>query len=470
MNTPVVVEFAGGKKTVRVNQRRSPPIDGLLVTLGRYRFEKGEPAKVTIQTVGTDGHVIADAVQFLPTALVDRPAKDKETTDAASKSGAELIEKAKAERKDLESRLKKLRATGPKQPMAISVRDESSPADWHLHVRGEIRNLGPTVSRGFLSALPVARSTPPAIRDGESGRRELADWIASGEHPLTARVIVNRVWYWLFGAGLVRTVDNFGRMGETPSHPELLDTLAVEFVRDGWSIKRLIRRISLSRTYGLASDPSPGVEAIDLENRLLSHAPRRRLEADEMRDAMLFVSGELDLRTGGPSIDLAAGKMSGSKVEYGYQFSTSRRSVYVPIFRNSLLEIFDVFDFADPNLVVGRRTNTTRATQALYLLNSPFVIEQSIRAAARLLAEPDLSARERVDLAYGRILGRAPTRRERELALAFVADGTGGENRENGENGAAGSSTVAPDGDGRAERWTGLVQILLSCVDFRFLR
>ena len=129
--------------------------------------------------------------------------------------------------------------------MAISVQDESAPADWHLHVRGEIRNLGPKVPRGFLTAASGRGSMPPAIRDGESGRRELADWIASDEHPLTARVIVNRAWHWLFGVGLVRTVDNFGHMGEAPSHPELLDALTVEFVQGGWSIKRLVRRIVL---------------------------------------------------------------------------------------------------------------------------------------------------------------------------------------------------------------------------------
>ena len=180
-----------------------------------------------------------------------------------------------------------------------------------------------------------------------------------------------------------------------------------------------------------------------------------------MRDTILFVSGELDLRAGGPSIDVAVGKMAGNKVEYGYDFSTRRRSIYVPIFRNSLLEILDVFDFADPNLVVGRRTNTTRATQALYLLNSPFVIDQSARAAARLLAERELSDSERVELAYERILGRAPTRREHELALAFVAAREGA---------TQSGSTAAPRGVEREERWTGLVQILFSCVDFRFLR
>ena len=259
---------------------------------------------------------------------------------------------------------------------------------------------------------------------------------------------------------LVKFECYFGRMGEAPSHPELLDTLAVEFVRDGWSLKRLIRRIVLSRTYGLDSQPPPGAAVRDPENRLLSHAPRRRLEADVMRDAILFVSGELDLRAGGPSIATASGKKSASKVEYGYEFKTRRRSVYVPIFRNRLLEIFAVFDFADPNLVVGSRTNTTRATQALYLLNSPFLIEQSTRAAERLLAQREISDGERVELAYARILGRAPTREERELAMAFVHRGGG--RRE--------SAASQEGGDERLERWTGLVQVLLSCVDFRFLR
>jgi len=457
-NTPVTIEFAGGKKTIRVNQRKKQPIRKLFTSVGRFPFTTARPAKVTIETHGTDGVVIVDGVQLVSVEDLKaeksgkkkaKPPRDSKKDAAKKAEQAEL----EARRKNLEERIKKLKSQAPKKQLALSVRDEAKTEDWHVHVRGETRNLGPKVPRGFLTSFTSIPSTAK-IADGESGRRELADWIARADHPLTARVIVNRVWHWLFGAGLVRTVDNFGSMGEEPSHPELLDTLAVEFVRDGWSIKKLVRRIVLSRTFGLSSAPprelADKLALADPENSLLSHMPRRRLAADELRDAILSASGSLDLHAGGPAIDTGKGKKTGNKVEYGYRFSSTRRSVYIPIFRNTLLEILEVFDFADPNLSVGRRSLTTRSTQALYLLNSPFMIEQSETAAKRLLGDKKLEPDARIVLAYRRILGRPPTTAEAELAEAFVSKGK--------------------DDAERLERWTGFVQTLFACVDFRFLR
>jgi hypothetical protein len=270
------------------------------------------------------------------------------------------------------------------------------------------------VTRGFLSV--AIHGKPPAIPANESGRRQLGEWLASKDNPLTARVIVNRTWHWLFGAGLVRTTDNFGTTGELPSHRALLDALAVQFVEDGWSIKKLIRRIVLSRTYRLAATDEPHGLAVDPENRLLWRANRRRLDAECLRDTILAVSGQLSLERGGLTYrpNLAT--------DYDYKHADTRRSVYVPVFRNALPELFEVFDFADPSVVTGRRNVSTAAPQALFLMNHPFVVEQAQRAARRLLQGDEPNDQERIARAYRLTLGRLPTSTERRIATQFLRE------------------------------------------------
>jgi hypothetical protein len=290
---------------------------------------------------------------------------------------------------------------------------------------------------------------------------ELARWLASRDNPLTARVMANRVWHYLLGAGLVRTPDNFGHPGERPTHPELLDHLALQFMNDGWSVKRLVRSIVLSRTYRMRAESGvPHAESDsalrtphsalspDPDNRLLAHANRRRLDAEAIRDAVLAFSGQLDLSAGGDTI------RPGTATEIGYEFTDVRRSVYVPVFRNRLCDILEVFDFPDPNAVAGSRVTSTVPSQALFLMNSPFVREQAGHAARRLLAEPRLDDAGRVELAFRRALGRPPREGERELALRLVR------------------SAATPESDAAKERlavWTGLCQSLISCVDFRYV-
>ncbi|MED5586986.1 MAG: DUF1553 domain-containing protein, partial [Verrucomicrobiota bacterium] len=198
-------------------------------------------------------------------------------------------------------------------------------------------------------------------------------------NPLTARVFVNRVWHHLFGIGIVSSVDNFGHMGQMPTNPELIDHLATGFMADGWSIKKLIRKIMLSRVYQLSSKSGTLQKKTDLENLLHWRQNRRRLQAEAIRDSILSVSGALDKKIGGPTIK------AGTKTEYGYNFEGSRRSIYVPVFRNTMPEIMQVFDFADPNLVIGKRTTSSVPTQALFLMNNPFVRQQAKTAASRLL-------------------------------------------------------------------------------------
>jgi hypothetical protein len=342
-----------------------------------------------------------------------------------------------AELKRLEAELKQAVAAAPYRPMAMTVQEAERIGDCHICVRGNVRSKGDAVKRGFLQVATVG--APPPIPANESGRRQLAEWVASRDNPLTARVMANRIWHHLFGAGLVRTVDNFGSTGERPSHPELLDYLALRFVEQGWSVKKLIREIMLSHTYRLGSAANSSAAAVDPENRLLSRTNRRRLHAEAIRDTMLVVAGTLERTIGGPTVK------AGTKAERDYVFDDVRRSVYTPVFRNRLLEHFEVFDFADPNLVLGKRNVSTVAPQALYLMNSSFVINQA-RAAARLALASEESDETRLETAYRSALGRLPTARERDLARAFLNAATE-----------------------RSAAWERLFQVLFSCVDFRYV-
>jgi hypothetical protein len=323
--------------------------------------------------------------------------------------------------------------------MIISVVEGEKIEDARVHLRGSVHTLGEVVPRGFLRVATYG--DPPSMPERESGRRELADWLGSPDNPLTARVIVNRVWHWLMGSGLVRTTDNFGSTGESPSHPELLDNMAVRFMEEGWSVKSLVRRIVLSRTYRLSTAEERRATAVDPENRLFGHANRRRLDAESIRDTILSVSGRLQTDMGGPTFP------PGLAADYGYKQADSRRSVYAPVFRNALPELFEAFDFADPSMVVGRREASTVAPQALFLMNHPFILEQSHHAARRLLAEPGLDDRGRIDRAYRLTLGRPPTESELRIGLDCVDE-------------------VTPADE--EEVWGMLFQALFASIDFRY--
>jgi hypothetical protein len=321
-----------------------------------------------------------------------------------------------------------------------------------------VHSLGAVAPRGFLQVASVG--APPSIATGESGRRQLAEWITSKSNPLTARVYANRVWHWLFGQGLVRTTDNFGATGEAPSHPELLDHLATKLMQDGWSTKKLIRYIVLSNTYRLSSTNKEQVAAgghhlkwsmpatragatLDPENRLLWRMNRKRLEAECIRDAMLVVSGRLERTTGGSTIK------PGTSADYNYQHSGVRRSVYLPVLRNSLPPFLEAFDFADPSLVVGQRNTSTVVTQALFLLNDPFVREQAEAAAKRLLGEQMISEDERLEAAFRRVLGRGPTPEERAIAGRSI-------------------DKAWKTAEDRVAAWRGLFHALFASFDFRY--
>jgi hypothetical protein len=420
---PVTVFGADGEKTINVNMQLAPNIEGRFVSLGQFKFEKTGQSFVIVANEGTKGHVTADAVVFIPL-------DDKAEQGNGNKDDMATV-------KALEAELKRLQDNGPKRETAISVIEEKKIEEVKVHVRGSVHNLGELAPRGFLR---VTNPDPVAFPKSQSGRKELADWIASDENPLTSRVMVNRLWHWLFGSGLVRTVDNFGTTGEKPSHPELLDYLAVRFVQENWSVKRLLREMVLSKTYRQSSKPTPETLAADPENRLLGRANRKRLEAEAIRDNMLVVSGQLNSKSHGASFSQTLG------ADYNFKSNDTRRSVYLPVFRNSIPELFEVFDFADASMVVGRRNTSTVAPQALYFLNNPFPIEQARQAASRLLSESHSDDDSRIRRSYRLTLGREPTSQETEIALKFL--------KQNSDPKAA---------------WASIYQTLFATADFRFL-
>jgi hypothetical protein len=288
-------------------------------------------------------------------------------------------------------------------PDAMHIVREGTPTDLNVYIRGDVNNKGALVSRHFLHVLSPGTAAP--LQHG-SGRLDLAEAIASPHNPLTARVIVNRVWGQFFGKPLVATPSNFGALGERPSHPELLDDLAVRFIEAGWSLKWLHREIVLSSAYRQSSTAdATRHRSIDPENRLLGRMPRRRLSVEQWRDAVLCATGRLDPSVGGKSLDPADPK-------------ERRRTVYSAVSRLELNKMLALFDFPDPNVHADRRVETTTPLQKLFVLNSPFMVSQAAALAERLQAEPD-----RIDFAYCLLYGRPATPRERSLGQTFQAAG-----------------------------------------------
>lgn len=344
----------------------------------------------------------------------------------------------------------------PSDERAMGVVDSRRIRDCPIYVQGEIDQVGELVPRGFPQVL--TRADSPTLPRNESGRRELADWLTRPDHPLTARVYVNRVWQHLFGRGIVASVDNFGQSGEQPTHPELLDFLAVKFVQDGWSVKRLIRSLVLTRTYQLSGEDQDHAFEYDADNRYLWRMTPRRLEAEAIRDAMLSISGHLDKNR--PTGSLVKTMDDALRPRRVWERTTldefAHRSLYLPIMRDRIPEFLTTLDFPEPSEVRGQREVSTVATQALWFMNNPFVLNQSQAAGVRLVSEQTESY-QRVRLAYLRILGRMPSLAETQAALAFVTASMTAE--------ASSEEDVA-----RAERraWADLAQSLMASAEFRY--
>jgi hypothetical protein len=319
----------------------------------------------------------------------------------------------------LQATLNMYEADGTPKTQAMGVRERFRVMDTPLFGRGEIDKPGEIVRRGVPQVLT---SAPIQIRSG-SGRKELADWMASKNNPLTARVMVNRVWHHLFGQGIVTSPDNFGTTGQKPSNQALLDTLAINFTENGWSVKKLIRSLMLTHAYQLASLNDAKNYEVDPENVYVWRMSSRRLEAEAIRDAMLMISGQLDLAPAkGSPIAIAGDAPALGFPRFrpaGQPTDDVHRAVYMPIVREQLPESLTLFDFPDPNAVAGERAVTNVPAQALYLMNNPFVIKQA-EAAAEKLRESTGDDNTKIRRAYETFYGRPPSDKEATLAKDFI--------------------------------------------------
>ncbi len=335
----------------------------------------------------------------------------------------------------IEGELERVDENGRALPLAMGVLEAEKLIDAPLLERGEVDRMGKTVPRGFPRVVELADLA--AIPLDHSGRLEFAQWLTHPDQPLTARVITNRVWRHLFGAGLVRTMDNFGFSGERPSHPELLDDLAVKFMANSWSVKKLVREIVLSRAYRQSSTFRDDAFRTDPENRWLWRASKRRLEAEAIRDAMLSASGELDAtRPVGSLIASTIGDRPISLIGLDTRLPTDldgsrHRSIYLPVIRDRLPDVLDLFDFAEPSLVTGDRETTNVPVQALYLMNSAFVQARATALADRLLREAD-DDEQRIHRGYLLCLSRTPDENERRDIAEFFQQNMllGGDDKE----------------------------------------
>ncbi|MGY8769580.1 MAG: PSD1 and planctomycete cytochrome C domain-containing protein [Pirellulales bacterium] len=340
-------------------------------------------------------------------------------------------------------------------PLAMGAKDKAKPADMKINIKGESKKLGPVVPRGFLSACS---HSDLEINPKQSGRLELAQWLVDVKHPQTARVMVNRIWQHLFGQGLVHTPDDFGVYGTPPTHPKLLDHLAIRFVENNWSVKRLIREIMLSRTYQQASACNSKTLEVDPNNDLLTRHNRRRLDTESIRDRMLVVSGSLDTTS-----------EEGSRIQYlnilvntagDLQQESNHRSIYLCMLRNAEPQELSAFNMADSSKPDGQRDSTTLPSQSLFLLNHPFVTAQSENFAQRILQSADKTSdpAQGIQAAYRIALLREPTSIEQnraEIAVDQIDQLL---------------LKSIPDADVRRTKvWAAFCQTLMASSEFRYI-
>ncbi|MEO2049763.1 MAG: DUF1549 and DUF1553 domain-containing protein [Pirellulales bacterium] len=357
--------------------------------------------------------------------------------------------------KELRAELTVLKKSVPVEPSAMGVQDGKA-VEAAVHHRGSHLTLGKKVPRRIPTVFIHANTTEIAVES--SGRLDLANWLTSADNPLSARVIVNRVWRWHFGRGLVGTPDNFGIMGAAPTHPELLDWLALDFMQEGWSLKRLHRQIMLSATYQMNSEANAEAADRDPQNQTYWRFNIHRLEAEELRDALLSVSGQLNESMGGPSLKIKNREFvfnHTSKDET--QYDSKRRSVYLPVIRNHLHDSFTLFDYNDASTSNGDRNTSTVASQALYLMNSPFLVEASQHLADRVLAETVNVNSYRVNWLYETTLGRSATGEEVSRLLEYL---------ERFEH----SAEDQPQKISRSLAWQALCQTVLMSSEFIYVR
>ncbi len=432
-----------------------------LKVLAVERHEAQQAHKKKVEEARRQGKPLPDRVAF-------DVAKLRFLTDVTDKKGPLALPENEPEKlfsAESQAKLTQLRkeldtlkaASPPEPPMACAVAEGPS-IQQKVFIRGNWANPGEDAPKQFLRIIAGEQQTP--VTKG-SGRLELAQWLTRPDHPLTPRVMVNRLWQWHFGEGLVRTPSNFGKLGEMPTHPELLDYLALQFVKQGWSIKAMHRLIMLSSTYQMSSETSSKAGERDPDNRLLSHMNRRRLDAEEIRDGMLALTGQLDLTVGGTlqSGFGTDGENSSGRLSVNPDTSV-RRTVYLPIRRSNLPSLFNLFDFGDATTPGEGRARTNVSPQALYMMNGESVAKRS-REMARNLLEGSTTDDQRMTLAYQQTLGRTPTSEELRESLGYV------ENYRSKSLAAAQTSGAVTTPS--LDAWQSFCRVLLSSNEFIYV-
>ncbi len=452
-----------GKSWHRV---KLPVLDAAAESALLEAYEKTKRAAET-------GELKEQAEKKLSSAAATMKKMRREHPDAAEKIAAaeDAVELAQREMRNASNMAKVLPVISP-LPATMAVSDKQSPVDEAVRVRGEPDNRGQVVARRVLPLLDGSHPNRFSISESESGRLQLAQWLVDadrGAGSLLARVAVNRVWGHLFARPLVASADNFGVTGEMPSHPELLDYLAARFIQAGWSVKSLVRDIVLTRTYQLAAADDPENQQLDPENLWLWRYQPKRIDVEVLRDSLLAISGQLDRSRGGKTLQhLGLVSLGGDHLELLDAPSPyRRRSVYIPIYRDTIgltpqvdasMGMLGTFDFADPNLMAGWRQQTVVPAQALFLMNSNFVHDQSAALAERLLA-PQLTDEARVDRLFRVAYGRTANQQERQRIVTYLTTFASRE---------AASSSDIPHRSAEHAAWTSICQAIFGSNEFLF--
>lgn len=364
---------------------------------------------------------------------------------------------AQAQLKALRDQVASLKKERPEVPTAMGA-TEREIVDVPIHIRGSHLTLGETVPRH----VPVVLSQQPQkpFSKEQSGRLKFAEWLVSRDHPLASRVIVNRIWRWHFGKGIVSTPDNFGKLGAKPTNQPLLDWMAASLMDQGWSLKKLHRMILLSNTWQMSSEWNEKSAGIDPENRLMWRADVRRLDAESIRDSILAVSEGLDLKMGGSLLNVKnRAFVFNHESKDGVTYDFNRRSIYLPVIRNHLFGMFMLFDYSDASVLNGNRSSTTVAPQALFLLNSHLVEEASQRMADEVLHQTALSPEQKIQELFLKSFGRLPSEIEVRKSLQFL------------DELEKDLQAEQADSEKRIHRsWQVLCQSLFSASEFIYLR